>query len=273
MSGTKQNDEGQQEAQTEGQGTQTEGQTQQGTPTPTEGEQNENNLTQAGTTEGQEGNQDGTKPTPWFQKRIDELTREKWDLRRNHQTSQDEINRLNIQIEALRGASNDQNGAGTRQDEAGRTLTESEVEQRAQQLLEARRFNEDCEKVFNAGKAQYNDFEATLANYRDVGGLKPAYVQALLEIDSPEKVLYELGKDRDEAYRIMNLSPIKMAVELTKVATRLNAPAKPAPVSSAPPPVKPPRGGTRPVETDPEKMSTDEWMKWRQEQAKSRNRR
>ena len=91
-----------------------------------------------------------------------------------------------------------------------------------------------------------------------LGGLQPAVVEAAMETGEAAKVLYELGKNPDEAARIMALPPTKMAVAVAKIAVKpSSAPA----VSKAPPPIKSLNGSGGKVETDPSKMTMDEWEK------------
>lgn len=69
-------------------------------------------------------------------------------------------------------------------------------------------------------------------------------VSAVIEDCRPD-VAYALAKDIDEAERIFSLSPRKRALELAKIAERLDSKApseKKAKVSSAPAPVKPETG-------------------------------
>lgn len=219
-------------------------------------------------TEGQETEEGGKKEKPWFQKRIDDLTKEKWDARREKEASDARARELEAQLELLR--------AGKKEgDPEVKNLSEKDIdalaEKKAEEKMRVDAFNKACNDVYEAGKAAYNDFEAVLSNYRDIGGLTPALIEAALETGEGHKVLYELAKDRDTAYRVMRMSPVKMAVEVTRLAEKVSKP-KPAPVSKAPAPIKPVKGAAN-AEPDPEKMSTAEWMEWREKKLEEERKR
>lgn len=215
-----------------------------------------------------DGQKEDEKTPGWAKKRIGELTKEKWDARRQAQEAQRRADELEAQLAAARRQQPNEQQQG---DEDTRGLSREEIdrlaEEKANAKLQIDRFNAKCDEVYNEGKQAFDDFDEVLGNFRDVGGLTTEFLQAVIETDVPHKVLYELGQDRDEAYRIMKLPPLKMAVALGKIAVAASTP-KAAPVSKAPPPVNGVRktGGARPPEQDPEKMTTEQWMKWRQQQ-------
>ena len=68
--------------------------------------------------------------------------------------------------------------------------------------------------------------------------------EAAFETGSAPEVLHHLGQDTEEASRIAALPPLKMAVEVAKLAGRLSAP-KSTPISKAPAPVKPVNGSVK----------------------------
>jgi hypothetical protein len=87
-------------------------------------------------------------------------------------------------------------------------------------------------------------------------------------MEDAHKVIYALGKNPEEASRILALSPVQQGRELERLALKAGQPATKA-VSKAPAPITPVDGSTT-VEKDPSKMSTDEWMKWRNKTTKTR---
>ena len=98
-----------------------------------------------------------------------------------------------------------------------------------------REFDRSANDIYEKGVKEYPDFEQSLSNFKMLGGLQPAVVEAAMETGEAAKVLYELGKNPDEAARIMALPPTKMAVAVAKIAVKpSSAPA----VSKAPPPIK-----------------------------------
>lgn len=185
------------------------------------------------------------KHKPWFQERIDQLTREKHDERRAREALEATL------AEMRTNPDNPQPKADVQ------TLAKQE----AAKIVEQQRFDDKCNEVYSSGKAEFQDFDDTIANFRMLGGLPVPVLEAVNQLPDAHKVLYALGSDMDEAARILNMAPVPMAVALAKLSM---SPAKAKPVSNAPPPINPIGGQARGGETDPEKMSIDEWMKWRE---------
>jgi hypothetical protein len=211
---------------------------------------------------------DSTKrEKPWFQKRIDDLTKEKWDARREKEAAEARARELEAQLELLKREKKDSDYSEMRS--FSERDIEALAEKKAEEKLRIEAFNKACNDVYEAGKAAYDDFDEVLGNFRDVGGLTPAVIEAAIEAGNPHKILYELAKDRDLAYKVMRMPPIKMAVEIAKLASK---PSKAAPMSKAPEPIKPVKGAAN-AEPDPEKMTIQEWMAWREKQLEEKRRR
>lgn len=191
------------------------------------------------------------KHKPWFQERIDQLTREKYDERRKTEA-------LEATLADLRKADPD------------KPIQTGDIERLAaakvDEMIKARQFDDKCNEVYSSGKTDFSDFDDTIANFRMLGGLPVPVLEAVNQLPDAHKVLYALGQDMDEAARILNLAPVPMAVALAKLSM---SPVKAKPVSNAPPPIRPIDGNTRGGESDPEKMSMNDWMKWREDQLKS----
>lgn len=208
-----------------------------------------------------EGEGDKPKQTPWFQRRIDELI-----FRSNE--AQQRAQRLEAELDGIRKAATTPPPS---EDPAAAkpALSEADVDRRAnekaQQIAEGiaakREFDNACNGVFEKGTKDYADFDSALSNFRLLGGLPPTLVEAAIESGEAPKVLYELGKNPDEAARILQMSPTRMAVAVAKLAAKQPPPPPAPPVSKAPSPIKPLAGAAR-VETDPDQMSTEEWMAW-----------
>lgn len=117
----------------------------------------------------------------------------------------------------------------------------TEIERRITERIEAARFAEDCNAIAEVGEKAFKDFGTTKATY-DLIGTSTEFLEGIAEIgrtdgkEAAARVYYELGKNPEEAYRIMNMKPAAMAVQLSKMAS-----AKPAlkPVSRAPAPITP----------------------------------
>lgn len=196
-------------------------------------------------------NTEAPKKEPWFQKRIDVLTREKYEVRRQADEALQEAAQLREQIARQQQGDETQQPAGNVQ-----TL----VQREAARLVAEQSFNEACNKVYAKGKAEFPNFDASLANLHLVG-VGREFLELTATSDAGEKLIQHLGTDLDEAARIAALPPLQMARELTKLEIKLSQ-VKPKPVSNAPAPlslVTGTGGGSK----SPADMSDAEYAKWR----------
>jgi hypothetical protein len=166
--------------------------------------------------------------------------------------------------------------------------TPAEIETLVAQEAARRDFTRQCNEAFASGKAAHADFEKVIA---DLNALSPVFdprlqrpvmpqslVEAALATGAAHEVLYALGKDNALADRVLSLSPLQQAAELTRLSLKLAdassgdtgagdtaGAAAPVQVSRAPAPVRPKvtgSGSTAPV-WDPaatDKFSTEEWI-------------
>lgn len=157
------------------------------------------------------------------------------------------------------------------------------VAEKAAELSNAKSFAEKCNVETERGKAKWADFDDRLADLKSVVNesdpqeVKAYYdlLNAGLETGELHTLVYELGQDLDEATRMLKLSPVKMAIELTKKAV---AAPRVDEVSKLPKPVTPVTGGRgEQVPVDPSNplladgLDTKEWMQRREEQLKARS--
>jgi hypothetical protein len=203
------------------------------------------------------------KKVPWFEKRIAETTREKYEARREAEQARADAQQLREQLARV------QAGEQPTQQPAGDVQTL--VQQAAQRLVAERSFNESCNKVYAAGKTEFPDFDAALGNLQMVG-VPREFLEFTAASDAGAKLIHHLGKDLDEAARITSLPPVQMARELTRLELKLSQP-QPKPVSKVPAPITPVGGVGSASSKDPADMSYGDFVKWRQESiAKKRNR-
>lgn len=214
---------------------------------------------------------------PWVNRRIDDLTRQRYDAQRRAEAAEQEAARLRDELQR-RGARPPQ----TRQEQPpaeppapADPVDQRAVDQRAQELLRVREFNNKCNEVYRSGKSDFADYDQVLENFNQLGGLQPHVIEAVLEADeaNAHKILYDLGKDPDAAYELLNeTNPFRLTKRVLNLSQKYQAPPKPAPISKAPPP---PAGGVRSgapaiPEADPDKMTTAQWMEWRRKNKKVR---
>lgn len=201
----------------------------------------------------QETQEEKAKKEPWFQKRISELTREKYEARR----AADEARQ---QAEELRQYYA-QNQQGDQRQQNQQVDVRTLAQQEAAKMVAEQRFNESCNKVYAAGKTEFQDFDQAVANLQMVG-VNRDFLELAATSDAGAKLLHHLGSDLDEAARILALPPVQMARELTKLEFKLNQPPPPKPVSKAPAPISPIGGGGA-TSKAPGDMSDAEYAKWR----------
>lgn len=194
--------------------------------------------------------EDEPKTPAWVQARIDKLTREKWEARRDADAARQLADRLQAQ------------GASAPAEPAAQDI-ERLVQQRAVELRDIETFNAGCNATYAKGKSEIPDFDSAVQGYSLLGGAPRPFLEAVTELPNGPQVYYALSKDLDEAQRVLSLPPVRMAVELTRISQKLAA--KPA-VSSAPAPIKP-IGGSGASDAEPEDMA--EWIKWRERQVKA----
>ena len=188
------------------------------------------------------------KQTPWFQRRIDELTREKHDERRRAEALESQLRTIQ-QPQPQATAPNGYVPAS----EVGRLATEQVAQQR---------FVEACNAVADLGATKYPEFGTAVQNYALIGGVKPEFLQAIASLPQEDgaRVYYELGTNPDAAIRIMAMSPVQMALEVAKMA---HAPIKTAPVSRVPAPIEPITGGNTRSDAEPDAAANPkEWTAW-----------
>jgi hypothetical protein len=162
---------------------------------------------------------------------------------------------------------------------------DARVSARAAELTAGNEFNRQCSEAGKAGEAAFPDFQdrvkqlVTLVDRNDPSQVQTynQFLSAALETGNAPQLIHALGGDLDEASRIMSLSPIKMAVELTKLAAKAPQAAEGGKdelqLSGAPKPITPVGGRAGPHTqidpTDPSRsdsLSTAEWMRRRNAQ-------
>ena len=206
----------------------------------------------------QETAEEKAKKEPWFQKRIGELTREKYEARRAADEAQQQAEKYRQYVAQIQqGEQAQQPGVDVR------TLAQQE----ASRMIAEQRFNESCNKVYAEGAKEFKDFDQAVANLHMVGANRD-FLELAATSDAGAKLLHHLGSDLDEAARILSLSPVQMARELTKLEIKLAQPVA-KPVSKAPAPISPIAGGGV-TSKDPVEMSDAEFAKWRKSQIAQR---
>lgn len=217
------------------------------TVTPTEQVQAPDSTAQtSGTeqTEVAEKPKDSAPKGDWVQRRIDQLTKEKHEANRRA----DDAEARATQRE-------------TQSYEAPKPLAATDIDRAVDQRLKQRDFDAACNKVFEAGKSEFSDFDSSLKTFAMLGGAPPEFLEAVTSLDQGHKVIHHLGANPEAAERLLSLPPLKMALELARLEATLGT-AKPVSVSRAPAPITPIGSKSSPVEPD-EFKSTADYIAWR----------
>lgn len=219
------------------------------------------------------------KPKGGFQRRIDELTRN-W---REAERRNDELlsilkgNRAEPEPEAPSTAPTlEQFGYDESKYQAAitdyvRNLTRAE----AKTVLEQERKAIEQQTRTQTFKQRESEFAATVEDYADKVydpslPLSATVVEMIAESDIGPKVAYHLAEHPDIARSMYSMSPTQAAREFGKLEARLSVQAAKRAVSTAPPP-PPKMSAVEPeIEKDPDKMSTNDWLKWREKQLRKK---
>lgn len=212
------------------------------------------------------------KPVSKVQERIDRLTWEKWEAKRESENLRRELEE--IRNEAKTKSSPAQRPIPPLEDdfedpneyrkarikyedeifawnEAQRNieLSKKQAEERFQESLKA--FNKRAERM----RAKYQDFDDVIAT----PVFSPTLSQEILDSELGAEIGYYLAKNPDEALRLSSLPPSRVAKEIGKLEVRFTSVSKRT-VSKAPPPINP-LDGDDAVKPDLEKMPIEDFMK------------
>jgi hypothetical protein len=213
--------------------------------------------------EDREGDGQEPKPKGGFQRRISELTYRVRDTERDRDHWRD----LAIQFQAAQRAPQPQQyeDYGDEGYEPGVPMVDpnaiiSTVRQQLETESQLSSFNDQVAKTYPDGEP-----EGITALKRAPGSIvTPAIFDLVTSSQIAPKIADYLGMNQGELARLARLPPHRQGLEFARLETRLSA-QQPA-TTKAPPP--PPSVGARSssVEKDPDRMSTTEWMKWRDAQ-------
>lgn len=188
------------------------------------------------------------KRVPWYQQRIDEITKARREAERRAEAA-----------EAKLASQPKEEGEPKPFDPKD---LDPLVNQRAEQIVQQREYDRRAQSWIQAGQKDFGaeEFNQICADVSAMGaGDNPIFMQIITDSDVlPEghKVLAQLRDNPDEAQRIINLPPIKMAAALAAFSAR----AKPEQaVSKAPAPIKP-IGGTAKSSTPDDNDPIDVWV-------------
>lgn len=140
---------------------------------------------------------------------------------------------------------------------------QTEAQKRAQAEAEKQAVVQTYRSRADSFAATHPDFDSVVTNPRLP--ISEAMAEAAFTSEKGPELLYFLGTNPEEAARISQLSPYQAAMEMGRLEAKFTSqPARNQ--SRAPDPLEPvtPGGGNTTV--DPDKMSVDQWRKWREAQ-------
>lgn len=218
------------------------------------------------------------------QKRIDQLTREKYEERRAKEALEQRLKELEqskpkpepIKPPKYEDFDSDEAYNAANADYLA-TLAAEKLDSREaakrQELEQSERLKEQAErttKYVEKLQAEAAQYEGIMDKLND-----PLFASITQQMDSEligliqtsEKataLTYHLATNIEDADRLSRISPVQAARELALIEARLETP-KPNKISNAPDPIKP-IGSNESATINPDKMTTEAWMEWRQKQ-------
>jgi len=146
-------------------------------------------------------------------------------------------------------------------------LQQSWQQQQAQQaqMAEAQKL----QTAMSKGQEKYPDFVSAVTdpNLPPLREVNPAAFQAVMDSDAGVDVAYYLAKNPSEVYALASMTPVQAIKRVAQIEAQLNN----KPVTSRQPPKPPSRvSGNSEAVKDPSKMTTSEWMAWRNAQVSKR---
>lgn len=212
-------------------------------------------------------NEEGKDPNGWALKRIGKLTAKNHETARELEAARSESARYRMLLEQMQQQGQEGQQSQPKLDQSPQDI-DALVEQRATQKAQQQAIAERGQSVAKTGAETYADFQQAVQAL-DSLGITQEQVQSLIGMDDAHQVIYHLGKNPEEADRILSLPPLQQGRELERLAAKAAQAPAPKPVSKAPAPVKP-LDSTAAAERDPSKMSTAEWMEWRSKTTQNR---
>lgn len=151
-----------------------------------------------------------------------------------------------------------------------KVLAEKEAkETKEAEEAENREVFESYNERVKAAAEKYEDFEEVVGN-RNIK--IPQVVQlAVMEMENGPDVAYWLGKNPEEAAKLVEMRPLSAVRAIERIAAKLGTPEKKEEKkgSNAPPPIKPVAGSAK-SDKKPEEMSWSEFRAWRDGEEKKR---
>jgi len=191
------------------------------------------------------------KRKPWYQDRIDQLTRQKNEERQARERAEAELAAHKPKSEGEEGQNFDPK------------QFEQVIEQRAQALVTQREAQSRTKTFIEAGNKEFgaSDFMDKCNEVAALGaGDSVEFMQIITDPDlipDGHKLIAALADHPEETQQILAMPPLKMAAALTRFASTAKQPEKQ--ISKAPAPIKP-IGGTAKASAPNDNEPIQDWM-------------
>lgn len=233
--------------------------------------------------------EDTSKVLDPVQKRIDELTRRRYDAERERDYWREHAQRAQAPRQ-------EPTPPAPEPPVEGKTLADfaydeskyqaylfKQAEERAVKAAEAVLNKKQTDtaryQTITAHKEREAEFAKKVPDYFEVAHYAPiteSMAEIVMESDMSAELAYHLGKNRQVALNLARLTPIQQAREIGRIEAKLAAKPTPAATSNAPPPA-PRLGGAadagtaaKPDSPDSDKLSDAEWVRRRNQQIAKR---
>jgi len=215
-------------------------------------------------TSGEEKAEDEKPKKSRARERIEALTRDRSNLRRQLARANQKIGELKA---GPRPNPNEFNDVGEFNEASFRraarlTAVESQVEQTHERLSELQQETLSAwNDVRNEALQKMPDFDQV---FNDQVPVPPHIGDMIIESENSAEVAYYLGKNRQLAAQIAGMSPQQAAMTLGRIDAQMSIGAAPKTISQAPKPVAKVTGKAHKSAKTPDQMSNAEYAAWRQ---------
>lgn len=205
------------------------------------------------------------KKTAWYTRVISREAAEKREAKREADSLRSQNAMLLQEL-----ANKTPNSDGTKSSTVAQAEIDKLANDRATQIATEREFTKACNKIADDGKDEFDDFDESVGTLQQVGGNYQTLLQITTELDDAHRILYHLGKNPEEAERLLSLPPTKMAIAVAKFESKLSKSAEKT-ISNAPDPITPIRPKSSKA-FDPNDPNADrnEWSRWREKNRRKR---
>lgn len=233
-----------------------------------------------GAASGEDSTEEAKPKKHRFQKRINEITKQKGEIARERDTFRSENEELKRQLREAQGAAKPDRNDYVDMDEFETELlkwseaqaSSAPAENKEVQTADEIEYADRLQNTKDAAADKYDDFDDKI---NAIPVLSFELAKEALDSEISEDLLYYLGNNHDAAETLSGLKGAALTREVGKLEAKLEAgilsptvAANTKPVSKAPDPIEPVGGDSRSNDKVDDELSTSEWMKRRGKQVR-----